>query len=327
MLYVKSKIFKYGKAYKIFIIIIIFIIFIIILLIEKCINTRNHSNAFNMIDNRHPLTNDFLKYKYSYQICHTPQNIIDKNIVHLIITRFLLKFSRIKFFNESYIINGIRLMKTYLFPSLESQLCKNFVWLLTLGDDANITHIKHLLNFNNSFNYQIIYYKQLKSFIRNKTKGIDILITTRIDYDDRIYYDAVNDVRKAINIKMPLLLYGYHTGAYYFESLGRYYEYNVIQTGKGALPVFLSLITFIKNVSDSFSIFDMGSHEKVRETLIRNHKEYGLKNLLYEPAIFDSGSPKFVYVRQNYSDNINYTKDIPNKSKIINFNLSRFYGN
>lgn len=56
-------------------------------------------------------------------------------------------------------------------------------------------------------------------------KGYNVLITTRIDYDDRIYYDAVNDVRKAINISKPLFLYGYNRGVYYFESDGKYYDY------------------------------------------------------------------------------------------------------
>ena len=39
------------------------------------------------------------------------------------------------------------------------------------------------------------------------SKIIFILITSRIDYDDRIYYDAVNDVRKAVNIHKPILFY------------------------------------------------------------------------------------------------------------------------
>ncbi len=316
MLYIKYNKYKFAFIFKIFCILNFCIIII------NTPSIKKYSNNLKIINN-----NDFSELKKSYQICHSPQNITNKNIAHFLITRFLLKFRRIVLFDENYIRNGIRLMKTYLFPSLESQLCKNFTWLLAVGDDANITHIKHLINFNNTFNYEIIYFKELKSFIKNKTKGIDILITTRIDYDDRIYYDAVNDVRKAINFKKPLLLYGYHTGAYYFESNGNYYEYNVIQAGKGALPVFLSLITLIKNVNDSFSVFEMGNHENIRETLIRNYKKYGLKNLLYEPAIFDSGTPKFVYVRQKYSDNYNYTKKIPYKYKNIDFNLSRFYGN
>lgn len=38
--------------------------------------------------------------------------------------------------------------------------------------------------------------KTSKNYVRNKSKGYNVLITTGIDYDDIIYYDAVNDVRK-----------------------------------------------------------------------------------------------------------------------------------
>ena len=109
-------------------------------------------------------------------------------------------------------------MKKYLFPSLENQSCKNFIWILKFGDKANITYIKSLLNFTTVFEKDVIYEKDITNYIRKITKGFDILITIRIDYDDRIYYDAVNDVRKAINIDKSMILYGYNRGAYYFES-------------------------------------------------------------------------------------------------------------
>ena len=32
-----------------------------------------------------------------------------------------------------------------------------------------------------------------------------------------IYFDAVNDVRKIINIKKPILLHGYNSGSFYHE--------------------------------------------------------------------------------------------------------------
>ena len=102
--------------------------------------------------------------------------------------------------NDDYIQNGIRVMKKYLLPSLENQSCKNFTWILMLGNGANMTYIKSLLTLNYSFDIRLLYQRDLKNVIRNITKGFQVLITTRIDYDDRIYYDAVNDIRKSINI-------------------------------------------------------------------------------------------------------------------------------
>lgn len=183
----------------------------------------------------------------TYNISNTSQNnrcflSLDNSnlkIVHFILTRFMVKFfHRNEFpkrlYDKDYIPNGIRVLKKYLLPSLENQSCKNFSWIIILGDEANITYIKSLFNFKLSFKYEIIYNKDIKKYIRNIAKNNDILITTRIDYDDMIYYDAVNDVRKAININKPMVIYGYCRGFVYFELNGKYYDYYTGNNNKGA---------------------------------------------------------------------------------------------
>ena len=171
-----------------------------------------------------------------------------------------------------------------------------------------------------------MYYNNTKNFIRNISKKFDILITTRIDYDDRIYYDAINDVRKAINIKKPILLYGYNRGLYYYETDNKYYDYYYNFKGNGASSIFLSLITVLKSVNDIYTIYDLGVHNNVKKKLLESLKIFGIKELNYEPAIFDSGEPKFVMVRQIYSGLYNYTKNIQKKLSPFNFDLNKFYG-
>ena len=117
-----------------------------------------------------------------------------------------------------------------------------------------------MFNFKLSFKYEIIYNKDIKKYIRNIAKNNDILITTRIDYDDMIYYDAVNDVRKAININKPMVIYGYCRGFVYFELNGKYYDYYTGNNNKGAHSVYLSLISIVNKMNDTFSIYDLGIH-------------------------------------------------------------------
>ena len=252
------------------------------------------------------------KIKISQKKCYS--GVSNIKIIHIIITRFLMyytnKFSDI-IYREDYILNGIRVMKKYLFPSLENQRCKNFTWILKLGDTANITQIKSLLNLNNSFESKIIYSKNLSKYLKNITKGFDVLITTRIDYDDRIYYDAVNDVRKSININRPMIVYGYNRGLYYLEFNGKYYDFYDNFRNEGVMSIFISLITVLNKVNDTYTIYDLGNHIKIRKTLLEKYKSYGIKKLNYEPCIFDNGTSKFVYVRQNYSWYIHQSRDIP----------------
>ena len=75
--------------------------------------------------------------------------------------------------------------------------------------------------------------------MRNLTKGFEVLITTRIDYDDIIYYDAVNDVRKAININKPILIYGYNRGIIYFELEGKFCNFLYNNNNEGAWSIFV----------------------------------------------------------------------------------------
>ena len=217
-------------------------------------------------------------------------------------------------------------MQKYLLPSLEHQNCKNFTWVLLLGNKSNATFLKSLLNFNLSFELRVVFIKDQKKFMRNITKDSDIFITTRIDYDDQIYYDAVNDVRKAINFYKPMLLYGYNRGVCYFEYVDKYYDFYTNFGNQGAMSVFQSLILIINKVNDIYSINDIGEHIKVRKKLLENYKLYGIKKLDYEPAVFDSGDPKFVWVRQKYSGTYNATILMKKKLKEIKFNLSKFYG-
>ena len=57
------------------------------------------------------------------------------------------------------------------------------------------------------FEYGILCQKGFKNYVRNKSKGYNVLITTGIDYDHIIYYNAVNDVRKMINVKKPIFYF------------------------------------------------------------------------------------------------------------------------
>ena len=271
------------------------------------------------------------KENITFEKCYFAPDDSNLKIIHLIITRFMIGFWNLddfpkRIYKNDYILNGIKVMKKYLFPSLENQNCKKFIWVLKIGDKANITHVKSLLNLNHSFETTIIYEKDIKDYIKTISKGFDILITTRMDYDDRIYYDAVNDVRKAVNIKKPMILYGYNKGLYYFEENNKYYEFDRNDTKKGIMSIFASLIVVLNSVNDTYNIYELGTHMKIRKKIITSYKSFGIKELNYEPAIFDSGGPKFVWVRQKYSGQFHYTKMIEKKLKLCKFNLSKFYG-
>ena len=165
---------------------------------------------------------------------------------------------------------------------------------------------------------RIIYEKDLKNYVRDSSKGYDILITTRIDYDDRIYYNAVNDARKQIDINKPVFLHGYNKGLYYFEGLDKYsifYDDN----DKGFMSIFISLIVNLKKVNDTINVYDLGLHSLVKKNLLEIYKSYGIKEINYDPGFGDMSERKFIWVRQNYSGSYYNNKKTP-KKEIFDFN-------
>ena len=275
----------------------------------------------NIIKKEKILTNNGKLLEKNNIKCFLSKENSERKIIHIIITKFMIEFWKHygftkKIYKKEYIQNGIRVMKKYLFPSLQNQICKDFIWMLRVGDKANITYIKSLLNLSLPFKSVIIYNKYYKNFIRNMTKNVDFLITTRIDYDDRIYWNAVNDVRKAVNISRPMFLYGYNRGFFYFEDLNIYTDFYNDYKGYGTGSVFASLIITTNKVNDSYIIDDLGPHTLLRKNLLKNFKKFGLKKLDYEPSIFEKEIPKFVWVRQRFSGTfLSYNKP---KTKAVN---------
>lgn len=263
--------------------------------------------------------------------CYSSYETYNIKIIHLIITRFMIEFYRVngfpkKLYKKDYLLNGIRVLKKYLLSSLENQTCKKFVWILMVGDKTNISHVKSMISFNYSFDCFVVNQNSIKKFIKKISKGSDVLISTRIDYDDQIYYDAVNDVRKAVNINKPMILYGYNRGVHYFEYNKKYYEFFSTFNNEGVMSVFASLIVVLKKVNSTYIVYDLGNHMLLRKQVLNSYKLYGIKSLNYEPAIFDNGAPKFIYVRQKYSGgNTNY-KYIPANLKEVNFSINKFFG-
>ena len=310
---------KYLLLIALFIILYIFHYINKIKEIKKTIKNTGSININNLIYN---------KNKNNKNCLLSPENS-DKKIIHIIITNFMIEFYKSdgfikKIYTNEYIKNGIRVIKKYLFPSLQYQSCQDFIWMLKIGNKANLSYINSLLNFERSFEIVIIYNKDYKNYIRNITKNFEILITTRIDYDDRIYWNAVNDVRKAINISKPILLYGYNRGFYYYEKYDIYTEFFRDYKNEGTMSIFQSLIIIKNKVNDSYTIYDIGGHSKARKNLLKNYKKFGLEKLDYEPAIIEVDVPKFVWVRQHYSGTIRFYKKP--KTKAVYFDLNKFYG-
>lgn len=58
---------------------------------------------------------------------------------------------------------------------------------------------------------------------------------------------------------------------------------------------------------------------------MEKYKSYGINKINYDPSIFDSGDPKYIWVRQKYSG-YNDSEINQKELKLANFNFSTFFG-
>lgn len=144
-------------------------------------------------------------------------------IKHIIITRFNLPHKNWvknrygKTLNDDWLDNRYNLFKDYCLPSVIGQTNKNFEWWLFFDTKTpkKFKTINESLK-NKHSNIKIFYEASLESFWDNLAKQVekhfkasdfDILITTRLDNDDVISVNFINDIQKKVKLEdKPYLL-------------------------------------------------------------------------------------------------------------------------
>ena len=133
---------------------------------------------------------------------------------HYLITRFNLRVdiwnvtkNNEQLLTDEWMDNRMWLFENFCFPSVVAQKNKTFEWLLyfdTNTKEVYKTRILELVNKQPHFRVFFVdampsFMPELINYIKEETKGIQFLITTRIDSDDSMHIDFINEVQKQFN--------------------------------------------------------------------------------------------------------------------------------
>lgn len=214
-------------------------------------------------------------------------------IKHFVFTNF-----GIGILDTRWILYRFELFKETVFKSLSAQNNKNFTWIIFV--DKNIDFLfKDKLNHLVSQSGCCIEVKEVEAYAAVGGEVADIigelspdycLITTRIDDDDIISYDAINEIQ---------LLAKKHLNDYCLCSFERGYEY-LVADGIGrevtyeTLALGLSIIVPPGRKKISVTSF---AHHLIEDTLKRQGIKF-LKKSLCE------GRPSWLYVKHQISDSV-----------------------
>lgn len=133
---------------------------------------------------------------------------------HFLITRFNLRNPKWdvtknneSLLNEDWMINRMWLFENFCMPSVVNQTNKNFTWLLyfdtTTSDNFKEIILKITQNHSNISVFFIdgmpSFKGEIQEYILNNTKNYSHIITSRIDNDDCIHKDFINEIQLKFN--------------------------------------------------------------------------------------------------------------------------------
>ncbi|MFZ4672426.1 MAG: glycosyltransferase [Flavobacterium sp.] len=133
---------------------------------------------------------------------------------HYLITRFNLRAdywdvtkNNEQLLTDEWMNNRMWLFENFCFPSVVGQTNQNFEWLLYFDTNTKEVYQNRIQELvANQPNFKVFFVDAMPSFmpelhnyITNESKDKPYLITTRIDNDDSIHIDFINEVQKQFN--------------------------------------------------------------------------------------------------------------------------------
>lgn len=223
---------------------------------------------------------------------------MQKKIRHFVITRFLCSDfgygDKIK--SPEFIAEGIRLLNKFFVPSLLNQTNHNFEVIFAIHNDIPYERIEGLSRIaTGDIKTHIVRWGSIDDFIYEQTADEDIVITTRMDYDDLVFSDAVSVIQnlatKASNLEY--LWHGYTTGCTLIEDDEKHELHKMVKKydGDGAWSIFQSLVMFKRKKT---SIYCLGNHTEIKRTIRFKNIGFTYKE---ESFICDHRDMAYVWIR------------------------------
>lgn len=230
----------------------------------------------------------------------------DKKIKHFVIMRFFT-FDDPKYPYDIYDVNFLKqqiILARNALGSLENQTNKNFDLVFMVNSkffsDSKYEFIFSLLKNSTSLPITFIKRNDIKLLTKGAINEYDYVITSRMDFDDFIYKDAIAIAQSKVDECDSILAHGYCKG-YIYRHGSELYNFTHMCKGTGFVAVLMSLIlksSFAKNLPliNVYS-FKHGSIKTGMERFLKkNHIEFSEN--MFQP---DSSTRAFIYFRHEAS--------------------------
>lgn len=269
----------------------------------------------------------------------------DKKIKHFIFSRFFT-YQRVGFpynvLEVDFLSKQLPLVKNML-KSLENQTSKNFE-LIFLTNPEFFYDPKYEFIFSTLRSYTVLPINFIKftgdtlSYQDSKVKGLwkfkenknvelgnliasalndyDFVITTKMDFDDFVFKDAVIDTQSKVNECNSILAYGYNKGLEYIYG-ELYPRTDFLWKGRGHIGIFQSLILKSSSVENyPFLSVQNFWHDCIKiqlEQFLKNNGIEFLKDMFQQ----NFSTCAYIYLRHEFSqEHLVKSRGKPLQSKV-----------
>ena len=234
----------------------------------------------------------------------------DKTIKHFVVVRFFPKQNAnypYSIFDVDFLSKQLVLAKNIL-KSLENQTNINFELFFSLNkkhfSDKKYAFIFSTLRDTTTLPITFVAWRsgKIKSLVQDAYNNYDFVIQSRMDFDDFIYKDAVEDTQNKIAECENVLSYGYCKGYMYFN--GDLYSRLALFNEIGHIGIFQSLImksSFAKNLP--FASAYLGGHHKIKLALKSFLEKNGVE---FSENMFqqNTSTNAYIYYRHEFSTDV-----------------------
>ena len=91
--------------------------------------------------------------------------------------------------------------------------------------------------------------------------------------------------------------------------------------------MFISLVYYINKLNDTYNIYDIGDHSRIKSLFLNISKSFGIDDINYNPFEFENNNPKYIWIRQKYSSSIGSSNNLKSRFRLRDFNSSYIYDN
>lgn len=239
-------------------------------------------------------------------------------IKHYVITRFLSSTTLglgEKIFDEDIIQDGLSYVRSYFIPSMNNQTVKDFTVIFIINEkhDTENSGIKELYDVKLDMPFKVLRHNEYFKFIIEDSKDADKVILTRMDYDDFVNREAVNEIQiLATENNCDIFSYGYNTGMILCE--GKLYPF--VKPGywkQGYFSIFESVCVSRKHLTSKINIYSF-THTALKNEVKKYAKEH---NLTVTEIPETESTENFVWVRHKNTGTELLTNTLVSNRKLL----------